>query len=1231
MKTIRDSIEKALRFSELAHIYALEIDRKLHALGKEPIVFSASGVSAHCMTTVKEFGLDELFMNHGRMADTNAIYEAEAMVKEGLRSEAIAHAFAFARGQQINGLNIFYANHATARPELRRYHLNKYLSAYGLSVKLEQGENSNFFRRLKSGKILQNIDGPLVTVIMPTYNAESTIELAMNSLLVQSWWNLQIIIVNDASTDNTLQKAKQIAERDPRVKVLSNPVNVGAYVSRNLGVLHARGKWLTVHDSDDWAFPDRIEQQVNALMDTNAHTCTGGMLRMDVYGKITRPSSVLGNSADGYQRMCFASLMVQTEVFRKELGAWDSVRVEGDAELIMRLKALGFKNTHLNRPLMVCLDDAEGLTNHVELGLMDNFGQLNQVRSDYRQSFEKWHGSTGSKKLSPNAYERVFQAPTAITIAHSDLRKIFDKNNSNLLTSLEIKNDIVIQKTNIKRNNISSVHNFQNYLNDLNKKQYLENSAILQESYSNSDDLVLVLIPAFNAERTIVSSVKSVLAQTHSNTRVVIIDDASTDKTYEIITNLKCEDARVYILRNQFNKGPFYSVNIGLFLFRWFRFNYFLKHDADDLMLPQKLRCQVTALARNKSAYFCTTGYTQLDFNTHAVIRHVARGHNMTMYRAEVFRRLGYFDDTRFGGDSEYLDLAIAAYGEDSEIHLEEVFTHAYFLETGIVSNNPLGSPKRQAFQKEYRALHARMAGDGFIFRNFDCQQELFNHLRSQRPIICGVATIQSRKKGLRQAIDAILPQVDKLIVYQNDYKEMMDFLKDEKIEVISALDTGIDMGDAGKYYRLKDFDDVIYFSIDDDLIYPSNYVDSILDVLASYDHQVIVSAHGRLCMPHIKSYYNDKLKLYHFSDEISHVSEAHFGGTGVMAFNTKTVKIEFNDFKHPNMADIWLGLHARINNIPIYIIPHSANWIALSDHIDIKESIFNRTKVADPRLSDTIKVTTDLITKENFSYIYTFDSVKKIINPAIIIQPKLTPYFISTARRIIVVIPTFNRKEFLVRLMQQLDVAALFFKVHVVIFDDGSENPVRNNFFNTVNLVDIEIHRYSNHGKKKYWSLVNKIFDRVSHLDADYYFYLGDDLEVNSDFFIRSITEWESIADDNKISLNLLRDSRTKAWTDFEAVEREFTGFHVLQTQWLDMIMLFDKKMLSHRLTEVPLSRWDKNPLLSSGVGAQLSQRFHQIGYGMYQVMSSIVCHGEHDSEMNPEERRKNPLTAQI
>ncbi|MDD3744256.1 MAG: glycosyltransferase [Lentimicrobiaceae bacterium] len=236
---------------------------------------------------------------------------------------------------------------------------------------------------------------------------------------------------------------------------------------------------------------------------------------------------------------------------------------------------------------------------------------------------------------------------------------------------------------------------------------------------------------------------------------------------------------------------------------------------------------------------------------------------------------------------------------------------------------------------------------------------------------------------------------------------------------------------------------------------------------------------------------------------------------------------------------------------------------------------------------------------------------------------------FDSLPTKIVVAIPTFNRKDCLCRLIKQLDVAAKGLDVYVVVFDDGSREPITTDIFCLENIRGVEVHRFSNHGKQRYWSLVNKIFDRLSELKSDYYFYLGDDLEVGVGFFSESIRVWNSICDPAKVSLNLLRDSRTMSWTNFKSVEMEFCGNTVIKTQWLDMIMIFNKKLLAHRLEEVSLSRWESNPLLSSGVGAQLSKRFHNSGYGMYQVKHSLVYHGDHDSEMNPEDRKINPLVA--
>lgn len=775
----------------------------------------------------------------------------------------------------------------------------------------------------------------------------------------------------------------------------------------------------------------------------------------------------------------------------------------------------------------------------------------------------------------------------------------------------------------------SAAFYLQAYLSDHTKKYCLLRSAALKQRNSCSDDLVLVIIPAFNAELTVVDSVKSVLNQDHKNIKVVVVDDASTDKTYEKLLELQCEDKRLYIIKNPTNRGPFFSVNLGIFVFRWFDFNFFIKHDADDLMDSSKLRKQIAILRKNPGTYFSTTGYHRIDFESKEIIAGKKRGHNMTLYRTDVFRKLGYFDDTRFGGDSEYLERAILAYGQDSEIHINERLTNAYAMEHSLVFNNPLGSDLRVSYQKKFSSEHSEMVKNKYYFRDFECREELLKILRQNKPVICGVATLLNRKDALRETVISILPQVDKLIVYQNDYKEIFDFLKHEKIEVISALDTGIDMGDAGKFYRIRDFGDVNYFSVDDDLIYPPNYVITLLDFLARYDYKVIVSAHGRISTPEVNSYYQDKLKVFHFGNEIDGLQEAHFGGTGVMAFNTQHVKISFADFKQPNMADVWMGLYAKENNIPILIVPHAANWISHSDKFDVNTTIFRSSVNEKSAMSKTQEVTNNLMRGEDFSLINTVDSnngknrLSKVINVA------KNKCFVASERQIVVAIPTFNRKDFIVRLVQQLDLAAKYFNVLVFIFDDGSSTPVEKYFFNPKNLLDVKVYRYENHGKKKYWSLVNKILDRLSSITADYYFYLGDDLEVGPNFFSDAIFQWESIADEKKISLNLLRDQRTQSWTNFERIEKKFAGFSVFQTQWLDMIMMFDKKLVSHRLDAIPLSRWDKNPLLSSGVGAQLSSRFHSMGYGMYQVKSSLVFHGDHDSQMNPEERKINPLLA--
>lgn len=99
---------------------------------------------------------------------------------------------------------------------------------------------------------------PEVSIIVPAYNTEAYIKEAIDSALSQTLTNIEVIVVDDASTDRTVELIQQFT--DPRLQLLQNSKNLGVSASRNRALQHARGKWIAVLDSDDWYAPNRLEE-----------------------------------------------------------------------------------------------------------------------------------------------------------------------------------------------------------------------------------------------------------------------------------------------------------------------------------------------------------------------------------------------------------------------------------------------------------------------------------------------------------------------------------------------------------------------------------------------------------------------------------------------------------------------------------------------------------------------------------------------------------------------------------------------------------------------------------------------------------------------------------------------------------------------------------------------------------------------------------------------------------
>lgn len=113
----------------------------------------------------------------------------------------------------------------------------------------------------------------LVSVITPTYNSENFISETIDSILGQSYTNLELILIDDASLDNTREIINTYKARDPRIVTVFLKENSGSGIARNRGIETARGKYLAFVDSDDFWNKDKLKTQIN-FMQKHEYTFT---------------------------------------------------------------------------------------------------------------------------------------------------------------------------------------------------------------------------------------------------------------------------------------------------------------------------------------------------------------------------------------------------------------------------------------------------------------------------------------------------------------------------------------------------------------------------------------------------------------------------------------------------------------------------------------------------------------------------------------------------------------------------------------------------------------------------------------------------------------------------------------------------------------------------------------------------------------------------------------------
>ena len=115
------------------------------------------------------------------------------------------------------------------------------------------------------GDIVIVVDQDLVSIIIPVYNVEKYLDDCINSVVNQSYKNIEIVLVNDGSTDSSYEICNEWSKKDDRIRLL-NQINQGQGIARNYGVREAKGDWIAFIDSDDWIDKEYIELMMQAIV-----------------------------------------------------------------------------------------------------------------------------------------------------------------------------------------------------------------------------------------------------------------------------------------------------------------------------------------------------------------------------------------------------------------------------------------------------------------------------------------------------------------------------------------------------------------------------------------------------------------------------------------------------------------------------------------------------------------------------------------------------------------------------------------------------------------------------------------------------------------------------------------------------------------------------------------------------------------------------------------------------
>lgn len=403
---------------------------------------------------------------------------------------------------------------------------------------------------------------PLVSIIIPVYNGENYLSQAIESALSQTYKNIEIIVVDDGSSDDTANIASDYGEKIKYYK----KSNGGVASALNYGIEKAKGEYISWLSHDDEYFDYKLEKQVRLLNEID----NKDVVLFSNFALFDSDSKIFAHT--NYQKR-YTKKNLENGIFAVLKGT-----VNGCSMLIPKKLLLN-----------------EGL-----------FPEKKKTSNDYIMWFKLF-----------SKYPCYFMEDELVKY------RIHDKQDTRVSPVYNQENDDLwyqvfnnLEPETIEKLGFNLLDFYYEAYNQFLPEKIDKTLTLLNNKIEQLRNIeppkVSILMPCYNSSDYVSKTIESILSQSYGNFELICIDDSSTDDTYNILKKYAKKDSRIKVQKNKYKKGISGALNTGLDLARG---EYITRQDSDDISLTDRIRMQYYFLKENPEYGLCTVDASYIDKN----------------------------------------------------------------------------------------------------------------------------------------------------------------------------------------------------------------------------------------------------------------------------------------------------------------------------------------------------------------------------------------------------------------------------------------------------------------------------------------------------------------------------------------------------------------------------------------------------------------------------------------